>query len=344
MKTDIAGVCGTYIHFYNGRGTLPLPIIPGHEFTGTIEELGEKAVHLEARGSPFEVGDKIAVCPGTTGFCGTCYFCRFVPDRPNLCTSRKAYGVNMTCKEPPHLLGGYSEYVYVDPVHWYVYKLPEDFPLELGALVEPMATSTRALERAFAPGLPGANEGFGLGKTVVVQGLGPIGLLAIAAAKIGGASKVIGLDMVETRLNIAVKMGADLTIDMRQITNSDERIEMVKRVTNGLGADVGIEAAGVPDAVPEGMEMVRDGGKYVEVGHYTDAGPVELNPHRICRKDIDFLGSWAYLMTQFHIAITVLHTNKDAYPFEELISNKFNLNEAETALTTKGMVKGAITP
>jgi len=150
--------------------------------------------------------------------------------------------------------------------------------------------------------------------------------------------------MVETRLNIAVKMGADLTIDMRQITNSDERIEMVKRVPNGLGADVGIETAGVPDAVPEGMEMVRDGGKYVEVGHYTDAGPVELNPHRICRKDIDFLGSWAYLMTQFHIAITVLHTNKDAYPFEELISNKFNLNEAETALTTKGMVKGAITP
>ena len=215
MKTDITGVCGTDIHFYNGRGTLPLLIIPGHEFTGTIEELGEKTVHLEARGLTFEVGDKIAVCLGTIGFCGTCYFCRFVPDRPNLCTLRKAYGVNMTCTEPPHLLGGYSEYVYVDSVHWYVYKLPEDFPLEFGALVEPMATSTRALERAFMPGLPGANEGFGLGKTVVVQGLVPIGLLAVAAAKIGGTSKFIGLDMVDARLKIAEKLGADLTIDLR---------------------------------------------------------------------------------------------------------------------------------
>ena len=344
MKTDVAGVCGSDIHFYNGRGNLPLPVILGHEFVGTIVELGEQAINLEARGLSFEEGDKITVCPGTTGFCGTCYFCRFVPDRPNLCTARKVYGVTRSCKDPPHLFGGYSEYVYVDPVHWYVYKLPEEFPLELGALIEPMATSTRALERAFMPGLPGANEGFGLGKSVVVQGLGPIGLLAVAAAKIGGAGTVIGLDMIDARLKMAAKLGVDLIIDLRQLTKPEERIEAVKRATNGLGADVGIEAAGVPEAVPEGIEMVRDGGKYVEVGHYTDTGPAKVRPHRICRKDLDLLGSWAYPMTQFHTAIAVLHANKDIFPFGELITRKFKLTKAKEALTATGVVKAAITP
>jgi L-iditol 2-dehydrogenase len=334
MRTEICGICGTDIHIYEGRMKVPYPIIPGHEFCGKIEEIGETAKTLEVMGKTLAEGDMITVVPGTNLFCGKCYYCRFLPHKPNLCINRRAYGSSMSCKNPPHLLGGYGEYVYVDPVHFWVYKLPDDMPLEVAVLTEPMAVASRALERAFEPGLPSARDGFGPSRSVAVQGAGPIGLLVLAAAKIAGAGKVIVIDMAEERLKIAQKFGANHTINLKEISKPEECIGEVRKLTHGLGADVVVECTGVPTTFPEGIEMTRNGGRYVEVGHFTDSGGVEIHPHSICKKDIDILGSWIYPPTQFETAVSLLYSNFDTVPFKELVTHKFRLEETEKGIET----------
>jgi L-iditol 2-dehydrogenase len=340
MRMELCGVCGTDIHLYGGKMKIPFPVIPGHEFVGTVEELGKGAGSLEVKGQPISEGDLIAVVPGTNAFCGTCYFCRFMPHKPTYCTNRRVMGVNTSCRDPPHLLGGWAERVYIDAGHWWVYKVPEGLPPEVAVLAEPMAVSTRAFERAFEPGLPTFGEGYKLGSSVVVQGLGPIGLLVVATAKIAGAGEVVGIDMVDDRMAIAERLGADQLIDMRSLDSQEKRVAEVERLTNGLGADVVVECAGVPAAVPEGIAMTRRGGRFVEVGHYTDPGNVEVNPHIICMKDMDILGSWAYPPTQFDTALQTLLRGMDTLPLAEIITHRFKVSDAEKAISTVKSRKG----
>ncbi|MGD2142300.1 MAG: zinc-binding dehydrogenase [Candidatus Bathyarchaeota archaeon] len=334
LQMELCGVCGTDIHLYGGKMSIPFPVIPGHEFVGKIQELDESARNLEAKGEPLIEGDLVVVVPGTNAFCGTCYFCRFMPHKPTYCTNRRVMGVNLTSKEPPHLLGGWAEEIYVDATHYWTYKVLEGVPPEIAVLVEPMAVSSRALERAYSPGVPTSGEGFGPGDSVVVQGAGPIGLLAVASAKVTGAGKIVSIDMVDDRLEMAKKIGADHIIDMRNIGSSEERIEEVRRLIHGLGADVVIECAGVPRAVPEGVGMTRRGGRFVEVGHYTNPGDVEINPHMICMKDMDILGSWAYPPTQFDTALQLLKRGMENLPLAEIITHKFHIADAEKSIET----------
>lgn len=332
LKTELCGVCGTDMHLYGGNMAIPFPVIPGHEFVGTIEEIGDKATSLEVKGQPLAEGDRVVVVPGTNRFCGDCYFCRFMPHKPTLCTNRKVLGVNMTSAEPPHLLGGWAERIYVDAEHFWVYRVPDEVPPEVAVLTEPMAVSSRAFERAYAPGLPTFGEGFGVGGTVAVQGAGAIGLLTIATAKIAGAGKIVSIDMVDERLRMAERLGADHIIDMRAYKTSEERVSEVQRLTNGLGADVVVECVGVPAAVPEGIDMTRRGGKFVEVGHYTDPGNVPVNPHTICFKDMDVLGSWTYPPTQFGTVLELMRQSMGRLPLDEVVTKVYGVEEAQTAI------------
>ncbi|MBT7914340.1 alcohol dehydrogenase catalytic domain-containing protein, partial [Candidatus Bathyarchaeota archaeon] len=264
LKMELCGVCGTDMHLYEGNMKIPFPVIPGHEWVGIIEEIGEKAKGYESKGLHLDVGDRITVVPGTNRYCGECYFCKFMPHKPSLCPGRKVMGVNLSSIEEPHLLGGWAEKIYVNAEKYWVFKVPEEVPPEVAVLSEPMAVSSRALERAYAPGIPTVGEGFGLGQSVVVQGAGAIGLLAVATAKIAGAGNIISIDMVDERLKMAEEMGADHVIDMRHYNTTEDRVAEVKRLTNGLGGDVVIEAVGVPAAFAEGIELTRRGGKFVE--------------------------------------------------------------------------------
>ncbi|KYH36132.1 MAG: hypothetical protein AYL28_007180 [Candidatus Bathyarchaeota archaeon B23] len=348
MRVELCGICGTDIHLYHGRLRVPLPIIPGHEFVGRVEEIDDEARGLEVLGNPLSEGDLITVVPGTSAFCGACYYCRFVPQRPTLCQNRRVLGVNMSCRQPPHLYGGWSEYLYVDAGHWWVYRVPEGMPPEVAVLTEPMAVSTRALERAFEPGFPTAGEGFGLGSTVVVQGVGPIGLLAVAAARLMGAGLIIAVDGIDRRLEMAERMGADHTIDLKAYGTMEERVAEVERLTGGVGADVVVECAGAPAAFPEGIAMTRRGGRLIEVGHFTDPGGVEIRPHLICWKDIDILGCWAYPPAQFRKALKALEMGLgEELPLKELVTDRFKVEEAPEALSyAEGRegLKVAITP
>ena len=344
VKIKACGVCGTDVHIFRGhQKTTPFPLIPGHEFSGVVEELGKNANEsLVVHSGELAEGDIVTVVPGLP--CGRCYYCKNMPHYPNLCTSRLVYGGSRTSKNPPHLYGGFAEYIYIEPQSW-VYKLPKGMPFEVGALAEPMAVATRALERAFMPGIPFAGKGFGIGATVLVQGAGPIGLLTIAAAKVAGAGKVIVIDRVDQRLRMAKRMGADEIVDMREFKTPQDRVKRVLELTHGVGADVVVECAGVPAALPEGIEMTRRAGKYVEVGHFTDPGGVEIRPHMICFKDIDLLGSWVYPLTQFRSSLAVLNSGR--FPFVELFTHKFKIDDAQKAIevSEKGeCIKALIMP
>ena len=142
-------------------------------------------------------------------------------------------------------------------------------------------------------------------------------------------------------------MGADLTLDL-DATTKVERVAAVRGVTGGRGADVVIEASGNPQAVPEGLELLRDGGTYVVAGHYTDAGDVALNPHiHINRKQAVVKGQWG---TDFHHlvgALRLLGRHSQRLPFASVIGGRYTLEEAGQALEDVAalrVTKAIITP
>jgi len=172
----------------------------------------------------------------------------------------------------------------------------------------------------------------GLGETVYVQGTGPVGIAACVFARLSGASKVMASGFPSLRLEMARLMGADLTLDIQQ-TCPEERIEKVRDQTQGRGADVVIEACGNPMALPEGFSCLRDGGRYVLVGHYTDAGCVQINPHLdINKKHAEILGCWGTEARHLWQTMEWLSRTKDLFPWEKCVSGIYPLDRAEQAL------------
>ena len=327
LRVELSGICGTDVHMYEGGMDLDFPVVPGHEFSGTIEEIGAN-IAADSKGESISVGDAATVVPGIV--CGDCWYCNNVPARPTTCENREVYGY-FNVDAPPHGHGGFSEYLVITNDASF-YRLPDDMDVELGALTEPLSVATHALEQAYQPGMPHAREGFGPGKSVAVQGAGPIGLLAIAAANNAGAGNIIAVDAIDDRLQMAATFGADDLVNIENHDGDEDMIAEVKARTNGgVGPDVAIEAAGLPPAVRQGMEMVRDGGTLVEVGHFAYNGEVEINPTRIVQKELSVYGSLAYPPTQFESAIELLDQLKDNVPFEKLFNAKTALDDAEQA-------------
>jgi threonine dehydrogenase-like Zn-dependent dehydrogenase len=235
------------------------------------------------------------------------------PQQANKCLTPVYYGRYLGFDKPPHLWGGFAEYVYVDLdmlPGTKVYKLPDDMPLRLGALSEPLTSCIRAFNRAIRAG------GFTWGDTVVIQGSGPIGILAIAAAREMGAGRVICVGAPETpRLELARKFGAETTVDIEAVADPQQRIARVRDIVGGFGADLVMDCSGHPSAGPEGIEMLRDGGTYVEMGQFTDAGAISTSWHRICAKDLNVLGSWAFTANDLPLGVAMLDRARDKYPW-----------------------------
>src|SRR5262249_47158286 len=207
--------------------------------------------------------------------------------------------------KPPHLWGGFAEYVYVDLdllPGTKIYKLPDDMPLRLGALAEPLTSCIRAFNRAVRVG------GFKWGDTVLIQGSGPIGILAVAAAQEMGAGRGICVGAPERpRLELARKVGAEATVGIERYQSAGARRARVRELVGGFGADLVMDCSGHPSAGPEGIEFLRDGGTYVEMGQFTDAGAITTSWHRICAKDINVLGSWGFTGNDLPLGVDMLY-------------------------------------
>jgi threonine dehydrogenase-like Zn-dependent dehydrogenase len=315
IQIGACGVCGTDLHILKGHWPKPLPwpFTLGHEIGGIIVEKGAELT-ADFMGKPLEMGSKIMIPPLMP--CGSCYYCVHYPETANKCLTPVYYGRYLGFEKPPHLWGGWAEYVYVDLGELpgtKLYKLPDDMPLRLGALAEPMTSCLRAFNRAVR------TNGFRWGDTVVIQGSGPIGILAVAAAQEMGAGRVICVGAPEEpRLKLARRFGAGATVNLEEHRTPEERIRAVREIVGGFGADLVMDCSGHPTAGPEGIEFLRDGGTYVEMGQFTDAGSIDTNWHRICTKDINLLGSWAFTANDLPLGVDLLYRARDRYPWFEM--------------------------
>ena len=315
LQVGACGVCGTDLHILKGHWPRPLPwpFTLGHEVGAVVVECGAEFTS-DFMGKPLQVGSKVMIPPLMP--CGRCYYCTHYPDTANKCLTPVYYGRYLGFEKPPHLWGGYAEYVYVDLEMLpgsKVYKLPDDMSLRLGSLAEPLTSCIRAINRAIRA------RGFSYGDSVVVQGSGPIGILAIAAAQEMGAGRVICVGAPESpRLTLARKFGVEATVNIDELKTPRERIERVRSLVGGFGADLVMDCAGHPSAGPEGIEFLRDGGTYVEMGQFTDAGSIETSWHRICTKDINVLGSWAFTANDLPLGVDMLYRTRDKYPWLEM--------------------------
>lgn len=332
LRTIYSEVCGTDVHLWHGRlAGVPYPIIPGHVNVGAVESTG--GVVRDADGNVLEPGN-IVTFLDVHETCHSCWFC-LVAHASTRCPKRKVYGITYSASEG--LLGGWSEKIYLKP-GVRIIRLPDGLKPETfisGGCGLP--TGFHAVERATIR----------MADTVVVQGTGPVGLSACVFARLAGALNVIAIGAPRIRLDMALRMGADYVMSIEDTTPA-ERVAEVRRLTGGRGADVVIEATGVPSAVAEGLEMVRDAGVYSIAGQYTDAGDVTINPHRaINKKHVDIRGTWGTDFSHLYRAIQMLNKYRDHFPWTDMITRVYGLNEAQQALedVARGrVVKAVIKP
>jgi len=176
---------------------------------------------------------------------------------------------------------------------------------------------------------------------VVIQGVGPLGLCHLIKARLLGAGDIITIDALPWRLEMARRFGADYTLNLAEST-AQERVDQVRGWTHGRGADVVVDCSGVAHAVPEGLDMVRAGGMFIEAGAFVDMGPVPINPNlHFCIKNIRLLGIGGESATAYGPTMKVLARAQRHYPLGEVVTHRFGLEQAGEALTTS-MADGAM--
>jgi threonine dehydrogenase-like Zn-dependent dehydrogenase len=316
LRTLRSEVCGTDVHLWHGRlSGVPYPIIPGHVSAGTIDAARGTLKGID--GSDLREGDR-AVFFDVHRTCGRCRACT-VHRTPTRCSSRRVYGITDSADEG--LFGGWAEAIYLEP-GVVLARLPDAVSLDdyIGGGCG-LLTAVHIVERAEIR----------LGDAVVVQGVGAVGLSAIALSRIAGAGRVIAIGAPEDRLALAREMGADTVLDLAH-TSADERRQTVFDATHGEGADVVLEAAGSAAAVPEGLDLARVGGRYVIAGHYTDVGPVSVNAHhQINRKHLEIRGCWGSEARHFLRALSILERHPHL-PFRKIGARRYGLDQLNEAL------------
>ena len=316
IKVGACGVCGTDLHILKGHWPkqLPWPFTLGHEIGGVLVEVGSEFTE-DFMSKPLKVGSKVMIPPLMP--CGRCYYCIHYPESANKCLTPVYYGRYLGFDKAPHLWGGWAEYVYVDLdmlPGTKVYKLPDDMSLRLGALSEPLTSCIRAFNRAieagrFKWGRHGRDPGLGPDRNSGGRGRAGDGRGARdLRRRAGGAA-------AEAR---ARKFGAEATVNIEEVTTPEARIKAVRDIVGGFGADLVMDCSGHPSAGPEGIEMLRDGGTYVEMGQFTDAGSIKTSWHRICTKDLNVLGSWGFTGNDLPLGVDMLYRTRNKYPWLDM--------------------------
>lgn len=331
LRTLYSEVCGTDVHLHHGRlAGVPYPIIPGHVSIGTIAAM--RGTIADVEGTAFHEGDTVTFLDVHES-CGACYEC-VVTRQSTRCASRRVYGITYSAREG--LLGGWSQAIWIKP-GVKLLRLPPDLDAEtlIGGGCGLM-TALHALER-------GALR---LGESVAVLGVGPVGQSAVALAALSGAIDVIAIGAPDDRLEFAERMGATATMGMD--ASPEERASMVRARHGGRGVDLVIEATGNPDAVSQALDLVRDGGRVVIAGHYTDTGDVRLHPHhQINRKHVEIRGCWGSDYSHFHRGVQLAARFADRVPWREMVTRRYGLEQATEALEAvarREIIKAVIVP
>ncbi|HXF50135.1 MAG TPA: zinc-binding dehydrogenase [Dehalococcoidia bacterium] len=315
VRVTMAGICGSDLHI--NRGDSPVfqfmaGGVVGHEMTGRVHKLGS-AITTDSLGRPLKEGDRIAYAYFYP--CNRCYQCnkgQFAAC-PNKLTKMSS--------GPSKFNGAYAEYYHLKPGHW-VFKVPDE-------LSDEMVTPVNCALSQVTYGLHQA--GLSFGDTLVIQGAGGLGINACAVAREMGADAIIVIDGIQARLDLARRFGADETINLTDYPTPQDRIQRVMELTGGRGADVVAEFVGVPSVVPEGLQMVRAGGTYLEIGNISFGNTTQIEPSALVWGSKRIVGVVMYDPWVIPEALDFLVRTKGKYPFDELVSHKYPLDQINKA-------------
>lgn len=317
VRTSVATVCGSDVHEW--EGSLPrvseFPTILGHEMIGTIVRIGRGA-ERDSVGRQLEIGDRITWSPGQ---CGSCYYC-VVAKQPSICLNHRPFMVN-SCRKYPYLTGGFAEYGYIYPTSGRL-KIPIGISDEVASASScAMRTVIHMFEQV---GVLSETD------TVVVQGAGPVGLFAVAKALAAGPAQVFVVGGPAARIAVAAEWGA-IPLSLDTMPDPAERLDAIMSATNGLGADVVIEASGAPAAFSEGIALVRPSGRYVIVGQLHQQ-QLKFNPSVIVTKQLTIVGTRSASINHYYRALEFIRLNAERFRWEAMLSNRYPLEQVNDAI------------
>jgi L-idonate 5-dehydrogenase len=298
VKVGMGGICGSDLHYFHhgGFGTVRIkePMVLGHEVAGTVVAVAPGVENVR-------IGDKVAVNPSRP--CGACKFC--LEGLPNQCLDMRFYGSAM---RTPHVQGAFRNMLLCEATQ--CVKVAEHVPLRLAALAEPFSVGLHGVSRA----------GPLLGKRVLVSGCGPIGVLAIAAARAHGAAEITATDVVDEPLAIARAMGAD------QVINVAQDKAWVSRHSADKGTfDVMLECSGNERALRDGLEVMRPRGVVVQLGL---GGDVSIPQNMVVAKELSICGSFRF-HAEFALAVRLI--NEGRVDLSPVVSHTFPMLQARQA-------------
>jgi L-iditol 2-dehydrogenase len=313
VRLTRAGVCGSDLHIWRGEmkevyGSPPRDLTFGHEMCGRVARLGA-GVRQDSTGQPLAEGDRVTFLYFFP--CGRCPVC--LRDEMGACPRKER--ANRVAGTPPYFNNAYGDYYYLRP-GGFVFRVPDE-------VSDDVATPANCALAQVIYGL--SRAGVRLGDTVVLQGAGGLGLNAVAVARDMGADRVIVLDRVPARLELARAFGADHALSVSDLPTPERRIQAVMDLTGGFGADVVADFVGYPDVVPEGLRMVRGGGCYLEVGSIAPGNVFSYDATALVRGNTRLVATSNYSPWALAQALTFLRRNRGRWPFERLVSHVYPL-------------------
>jgi 2-desacetyl-2-hydroxyethyl bacteriochlorophyllide A dehydrogenase len=303
-KVHAVGLCGTDMELYYGTmpyfemGLSKYPIIPGHEWSGTVEAVGSEV-------TLFKVGDKVTA--DVSIGCGLCVNCK--KGRYNFCSNQREVGISGG-KE-----GAFAEYIIMPEA--FLYSIPEGLSMEAATLVEPTATVVKSIR----------NTPVILGDVALVLGAGPIGMVGFQAVRAAGARRVILADLSDFKLNLAKELGADRIVN----TAKENLTDVVEEESSGQGIDYLLEATGNAQLAAGIPALVRRGGTINVLGIYPEAIK-QFNMSDIVLRDIRLVGSVAS-PNAYEAALALIAAGK--IKAEACVTHRFKLSEVEKAIATQ---------
>ena len=322
VKVEGCGVCGTDVHEWKADPFGIIPVTLGHEGTGEIIYLG-KNIKSDTAGKPIKVGDKIVT---SVISCGECHVCRNHPANTNLCDKQGVFGLIPHSDANP-LTGWFSTHLLIRG-KGATYFVVNDLDLKERMILELACVCVHALKRAQTTGLINFNS------KVLIQGLGPVGLVMISVLRAAGINHIIAIDGTPKRLDMAKKLGAKTIVNFKEVTTLAERVKLVKSVANGVGADFAFQCTGAPAAAKDIYEYIRRGGGLCEMGFFVNNGEYNVNPHfAMCNKEINLVGSWDYSADDYPTTMAFLRQAREMnIPIKDLITHEFPLDQLNEAM------------
>jgi len=318
VRVSCCTICGSDVHTYRGHRLTPTPTVLGHEILGVIDAIGADQQVLDHEGIALHVGDRITWSIAAS--CGDCFYCNDA--LPQKCEHLFKYGHEKVSDDHP-LSGGLAQHCLLAPGTAIV-RVP-DCISDLVACPANCATATVAAALRIAR--------IRAGQTVLIQGMGALGLTACAMAREMGARYVIGCDVVQERLELGRQFGVTHTVRMGDAEGDAQLARLAKELTQGRGIDVAIELSGSRQAMQAAVPLLRIGGRYTLVGAVCPTDNIVINPEMVVRRMLTILGLHNYTPDDLLTAVRFLTQHHQTYPFEQLVQGSWPLNEADAAFT-----------